>query len=309
MRTAPLAALALALAAAPLSAQDAEAPFIVEETGEGFDSLQDAVDGIGGGEGTSAIAPGTSRQCAVQQAGSVANVARAFGSVVFHGVACDGKAALVLGGSGARVEGIVFQNIRVPDGNGAGIRLEAGDLVVRESLFRDSEQGILTASDPDGSVRIEQSTFSGLGLCASDCSHSIYVGGYGSLSGVRSRFERGTGGHYVKTRAPRVEIVDSSFDDSRGSATNYMIDLSNGATGTIARNMFVQGRDKENYTALIFVAPEGQDNSSAGLVIADNEASLAPGANRTTFVVDRSGEPLRIGANRLGPQIAPFERR
>ncbi len=67
--------------------------------------------------------------------------------MIFDGVACEGKAALVLGGRSARVEGIVFQNIRVADANGAGIRLEAGDLIVRESLFRDGENGILVAND------------------------------------------------------------------------------------------------------------------------------------------------------------------
>ena len=309
MRKAPIAVLAAAFVSAPLIAQSAAAPFAVEETGEGFERLQDAVDAVGDGAGTIVIAPGTYRQCAVQQAGDIAFVAREFGSVTFDGVACDGKAALVLGGRGARVEGLIFRNIRVPDQNGAGIRLEAGNLVVRESLFRDSEQGILTADNPGGSIRIEQSTFSGLGLCENDCSHSIYVGDYGSLSVVRSRFERGTGGHYVKTRAPRVEIVDSSFDDSEGRATNYMIDLSNGATGTIARNAFVQGRNKENYSALIFVGPEGDDNSSEGLAIVDNEASLAPGARATTFVADRSGAGLRIENNRLAAQIARYVRR
>ena len=306
-----LAALALLLTSAPLLAQRGGAPFTVEQTGEGYDSLQAAVDAIGGGTGTINIAAGTYRECAVQQAGRVSYVAREFGTVIFDGVACDGKAALVLGGREARVEGLIFQNIAVPDRNGAGIRLQAGNLVVRESLFRDSEQGILTGNDPRGTIRIEQSTFSGLGICVDggDCAHSLYIGDYGSLSVVRSRFERGTGGHYVKTRAPRVEIVDSSFDDSAGRSTNYMIDLSNGATGTIARNAFVQGRNKENYSALIFVGPEGDSNSSEGLAIVDNEATLAPGADATTFVADRSGAEIRIENNRLGSQITRYARR
>jgi len=312
MRTAPLAAFALALLSAPLVAQSADAPFVVEESGEGYATLQDAVDAIGDGRGTIMIAPGTYRQCAVQDHGRVAYVAREFGTVVFDGVTCEGKAAFVLGGQEARIEGLIFQNLRVPDGNGAGIRLEHGNLLVRESLFRNSEQGILTASDPSGSIRIEQSTFSGLGRCDRGlaCAHSIYIGNYGSLSVVRSRFERGAGGHYVKTRAPRVEVTDSSFDDSQGHATNYMIDLSNGATGTIARNVFVQGRDKENYSTLIFVGPEGARNTSEGLTIVDNDASLAPGVmRRTTFVADRSGADLRIENNRLAGQIARYERR
>jgi hypothetical protein len=310
MRNARLTAFALVLLASSAAAQR-DAPFVVEEGRQGFATLQEAVDAIGSGAGTISIAPGTYEECAVQSAGRVAYVAREFGSVTFDGVACDGKAALVLGGQEARVEGLVFQNISVPDRNGAGIRLQSGNLIVRESLFRDSEQGILTASDPRGSIRIERSTFSGLGICVDggDCAHSLYIGDYGSLTVVRSRFERGRGGHYVKTRAPRVEIADSSFDDSDGRATNYMIDLSNGATGTIARNTFVQGRNKENYSALIFVGPEAQSNSSEGLAISDNDVSLAPGASATTFVVDRSGEGLRIENNRLGAQITRYARR
>jgi hypothetical protein len=308
--------LALALgaltAAAPSSAQQGEPPFVVQERNEGYDTLADAVAAIGGGSGTIVIAPGTYRMCAVQDAGRIAYVAREPGSVVFDGVACEGKAALVLGGRSARVEGIVFQNIRVPDANGAGIRLEGGDLVVRESLFRDGENGILTANDHEGTIRIEQSTFSGLGRCPEDqgCSHSIYNSGNASLIVSRTRFERGTGGHYLKSRGARIEVTDSSFDDSAGQATNYMIDLSNGATGTIARNHFVQGENKENYSAFIMVAPEGVEHSSAGLSVTDNEAGLVPGlTRRTSFVADESGEEINIANNRLDPQIARFERR
>jgi hypothetical protein len=312
MRTAPFAALALALLASPLVAQrGGAAPFTVEESGRGFATLQEAVDAIGEGAGTIMIAPGTYRMCAVQNGGRIRYAAREPGTAILDGVACNGKAALVLSGREARIEGLVFQNIAVPDRNGAGIRLQSGNLIVRESLFRDSEQGILSHNDPASAIRIEQSTFSGLGTCPedADCAHGLYIGDYGSLTILRSRFERGRGGHYVKTRAPRVEILDSSFDDSEGRATNYMIDLSNGATGTIARNVFVQGRNKENYSAMIFVGPEAQSNSSQGLTIADNEATLAPGARGTTFVVDRSGETLRIDRNRLGAQITRYARR
>ena len=298
--------------AVPISAQPGAAPFTVEESGEGYDRLAEAVAAIGGGSGTILIAPGSYRQCAVQQAGRIAYVARVPGTAIFDGVACEGKGALVLGGRSARVEGLVFQNIRVPDANGAGIRLEAGDLLVRESLFRDGENGILVASDHEGTVRVEQSTFSGLGQCpeGEGCSHSIYNSGSGTLIVSRARFERGTGGHYLKSRGARIEVTDSSFDDSRGTGTNYMIDLSNGATGSIARNVFVQGADKENYSAFIMVAPEGAEHSSAGLAVTDNEAGIVPGvARRTAFVADESGEAITIANNRLDPQIARFERR
>jgi hypothetical protein len=302
----------LIIIAAPISAQPAAAPFVIQENNEAFASLADAVDSIGDGQGTILIGPGRYRQCAVQRGGWIAFVARDPGTAIFDGLACEGKAALVLGGRAAQVEGLVFQNVRVPDANGAGIRLEAGDLLVRESFFRNGENGILVARDHRGTIRIESSTFSRLGRCPEDqgCSHAIYNSGSGALTVTRSRFERGTGGHYVKSRGGRIEVTESSFDDSAGRATNYMVDLSHGAVGTIAGNLFVQGADKENYSAFISVAPEGAENSSAGLSVSGNEARLVPGLQRrTAFVADSSGEAIRLEGNRLDPQIVLLERR
>lgn len=312
MRLSPIILLIALAVTAPLAAQQGRAPFTIEETGQGFARLDQAVRAIGNGEGTIVIAPGTYRQCAVQEAGVITFRAAEPGTAIFDGVACEQKAALVLRGRGARVEGLIFQNLRVPDGNGAGIRLEQSDLEVVNSMFRNSEEGILTAADPSGSLRIDLSTFSGLGRCDRDlsCAHSIYVGDYGSLEVTRSRFERGRGGHYVKSRAPMVRVADSSFDDTGGSATNYMIDLPAGARGEITRNVFVQGEDKENWSAFIAVGAEDIYHPSAGLVIAGNQASIAPGVSRNTwFVADWTGEQLRIGENRLGQGITVFDRR
>ena len=303
--------LVTALCAAAASAQNA-APFRNAETGRGYTSLQAALDGIGEGEGTVIIAPGTYRQCAIQQAGIVSFRASVPGQTVFDGATCEGKAALVLRGTAASIDGIIFQNMRVPDANGAGIRLEKGDLNVTRAIFRNSEQGILTAEDRMGRITIDQSTFSGLGRCdrGLSCAHSIYVGGYGSLTLTNSRFERGNGGHYVKSRAAKVDIRDNAFDDTRGRETNYMIDLPNGAIGSITGNIFVQGQSKENHSAFITVAPEGRQQTSVGLSINANEASIAPGVDReTVFLADWSGDRIALGGNRLGRGLKPFERR
>ncbi|KRA80404.1 hypothetical protein [Altererythrobacter sp. Root672] len=307
------AALAVAaIPAAALFAQERVRPFIVTETGRGFESLQLAVNTIGEGRGTIAIAPGTYAQCAVQTAGVVSYVATEPGTAIFDGKTCEGKAALVLRGRGAEVSGLVFQDMRVPDFNGAGIRLESGNLTVAQSWFRDSQQGILTATNPGGVIVIDRSTFSRLGTCegSGGCAHSIYIGDYGQLRVTRSRFEEGRGGHYVKSRAAKVEIASSSFDDSRGQATNYMIDLPDGAVGQISNNRFVQGRDKENYSAFIAVGAENHAHSSVGLSILGNDARLAPGVERSTaFVADWTGDELALGQNKLGVGLKPFEKR
>ncbi|WP_373487642.1 right-handed parallel beta-helix repeat-containing protein [Blastomonas sp.] len=304
-----IASVTLPLAAQNRS-QDRPMPYRLAETGQSFGSLAEVVARIGGGNGTIEVQPGTWRDCVVQEEGSITFRAITPGTAIFDGGVCEDKATLVLRGRGARVEGLVFQNIKVPDENGAGIRLEQGDLTVVNSLFRDSQQGILTADDTGSRIIIDKSSFSGLGLCDSDCAHSIYIGNYGALTVTRSRFERGQGGHYVKSRSARVSITDSSFDDSNGNGTNYMIDLPAGASGEIARNVFVQGKNKENWSAFIAVAPENRQHSSAGLQVHSNSATIAPGVSRNTwFVANWSREQIQLGENRLGKGLTAYQQR
>ncbi|MEP7222170.1 MAG: right-handed parallel beta-helix repeat-containing protein [Novosphingobium sp.] len=304
-------ACAAALASVPLLAQS-DAPYQVVETGRGYSRLQEAVNAIGQGAGTIRIAAGRHQDCAVQEGGDVRFVAEKPGTASLEGAVCEGKAALVLRGRSAQVDGLSFGGIRVPDGNGAGIRLEHGDLVVVQSWFHDSQEGLLTGNDPAASIMIDKSTFTRLGTCegAGGCAHSVYVGDYGALTVTRSRFEAGRGGHYLKSRSARVAVLSNSFDDSAGKTTNYMIDLPAGSSGKIAGNWFVQGRDKENYSAFIAVAAEGKVNSSDGLKIENNDARFAPGVQRSSvFVADWSGDHLALGQNVLGEGLARFEKR
>lgn len=314
-------AIALALAAVTLVvipagallAQGKPRPYTVVETGRSYSRLQDAVDAIGSRQGTISIAPGIYMDCAVQQSGDISYFASEPGAVVFDGLICEDKGALVLRGRNANVYGITFRNMHSKySGNAAGIRQEMGNLTVTQSWFKDSQQGILAGDDPASRILIDKSTFTNLGTCAysGGCAHSIYIGSYGLLRVTRTRFEKGAGGHYAKSRAIRTEIASSSFDDSQGSWSNYMIDLPNGSTGQITNNWFVQGPDHENHSALIAVAAEKRANPSAGLRIEGNVAELAPTVNwTTTFVADWSGEPLAIGQNTLGKGIQKFERR
>ena len=310
----PLAVLALIALALPATSGLAQsgAAYTIAETGRQFARLQDAVDAVGGGSGTIRVGNGRHQDCAVQTMGQIAYLAETPGQAIFDGVTCEGKAALVLRGTLASVTGLVFTNMRVPDFNGAGIRLEHGNLAVSQSWFRDSQQGILTGADPDASITVDKSTFTRLGTCegSGGCAHSIYIGDYGALTVTRSRFEAGRGGHYLKSRAAKIAVLGCSFDDSVGRQTNYMIDLPGGASGRIANNWFVQGPSKENHSAFIALAAEGKANTSAGLVIEGNDARFAPNVPwPSVFVADWSGDPIQIGANKLDPRLTVKERR
>jgi hypothetical protein len=89
-----------------------------------------------------------------------------------------------------------------------------------------------------------------------------------------------------------------------------MIDLSNGASGTISGNEMVQGKDKDNYSAFITVAPEGREHDSAGLAIAGNSASFVPGLQRnSSFVANFTDDAVKIGPNRLASGIKVSDHR
>jgi len=304
----PFLALALTV---PAAAQRG-APFTIAETGQGFATIDDAVQSVRMGTATILISPGTYHQCTVQAGGVITFKAVQPGTAIFDGTTCEGKAAFVLRGQGSTVDGLVFRNMRVPDGNGAGVRTEMGNLTVTNSMFMDSQEGILGGEPVNQKIVIDHSTFTGLGQCdeTPDCAHSIYLANKGSVSITNSRFERGTGGHYVKLRVPNISIANNSFDDTGGRKTNYMIDLPEGSSGVITRNTFVQGRQKENWTGFVVVAAEARNYRSAGLRVEGNTASLAPGETRSpAFVADYSHERLAVGANKLGTGIRMFETR
>ncbi|WP_299196158.1 right-handed parallel beta-helix repeat-containing protein [uncultured Erythrobacter sp.] len=301
----------LVFPASPAAAQSGGA-FTITETGRSYPSLQQAVDAVGDQRGTITIAPGTYRQCAVQRAGVIIYAAQEYGTVTLVGTPCEGKAALVLRGLGAEIRGLTFSGIYVADGNGAGIRLEQGALNITHSRFLDSQQGILSGNDPQSRIFITRSTFSGLGTCenSAGCAHSIYIGNYGELTVVESRFERGSGGHYLKARAANVIIENNSFDDAAGRGTNYMIDLPAGSRGSIAGNWFVQGRDKENYSAFIALGAEDVLHSSDGLTVTGNEARFVPGLTRSSvFLADWTGSRIALSGNNLARGLTDYERR
>ncbi|NBC37616.1 right-handed parallel beta-helix repeat-containing protein [Novosphingobium sp. FSY-8] len=306
------AALWAGISATAQPAAVAGAPFLVVETGQRYQRLQDALFAIGDAMGTIRIAPGIYADCGVQEYGHVAYVAALPGRVTFNGRLCEGKAALVLRGRSARVEGIIFSNLRAADGNGAGIRLEKGNLAVAQAWFRNSEEGILAGNDPKSTISIDRSSFTHLGRCDRGlaCSHSIYINFFKSVRVTNSRFEAGDGGHYLKVRAAQVAITDNSFDDTLGRGTNYLIDLPAGATGRIAGNWLIQGSNKENPHTLIAVAAESRTNTSDGLTIEGNVARFAnPDHKATAFVADWSGHRIVIGANQLEEGIARYVRR
>src|SRR5260221_1743059 len=65
--------------------------------------------------------------------------------------------AIVIVAADASVTNLEFSGAKVDDNNGAGIRWEAGNLSVRNCLFHDNENGILSATIPTVAAVIDNS--------------------------------------------------------------------------------------------------------------------------------------------------------
>lgn len=272
-------------------------PIRLTMAGKSYDNLGRALYEAQAGE-TVTIMPGEYRDCGVVSTSNVTVRALVPGSVTLNGKSCEAKAALILRGDGATVEGLRFRNIRVADHNGAGVRVDKGSATIRASIFEDSENGILANAISGAAVTVERSVFRRLGFCPPDrnCAHSIYIGRIGQATIRDSLFEQGRGGHYIKLRATNVELTGNLVDDSAGRGASYLVELPNGAAGAIRGNTLVKGPGAENRCCAIVVGAEGVKQPSS-VVVSDNVA-----VNLTDrpviFLADVSGE-ARMSGNRL----------
>ena len=174
------------------------------------------------------------------------------------GTSAEQKAILVIRGENAVIDGIEFVNARVASKNGAGIRLEAGNLIVRNSKFDRNEMGILSGDHATGHIQIYDTEFS-RSFRTDDTrismagypAHNIYIGKTEKLTlrGVWSHSVEG--GHALKSRARNNDIEGSYFSTRLGTGS-YEVEFPSGGNVRFVSNMVEQGIGSENHTMLAF---------------------------------------------------------
>ncbi|MBI5329052.1 MAG: right-handed parallel beta-helix repeat-containing protein [Betaproteobacteria bacterium] len=169
------------------------------------------------------------------------------------GASAEQKAIWVIKGNDTTVDGIGFLDARVADRNGAGIRLEGRNLTVRNSLFRDNENGILTGQNPDSEVLVEHTEFDHNGY-GDGQSHNLYVGAIRRFTLRFSYSHTARVGHQVKSRAAENHILYNRIADDAGGRSSYLIDLPAGGLSYVAGNVLHQGALAENYTMVSYGA-------------------------------------------------------
>jgi len=167
-------------------------------------------------------------------------------NVIFDNAAVNGKAALVLTGNNILVESIECVNIFVRDKNGACIRFEGKNQVVRDVYAHDSQSGIMTSYN-DGSLKVEYSRFERLGGKATGrgYAHAIYanVGEFTfSNSKILSIGKEGSG---IKSRS-RKTVIKNSVLASLNAKDSRLIDVANYGELIIRHSILQQGNNSSN---------------------------------------------------------------
>lgn len=239
-------------------------------TGCRYSDLQTAIDRTGPGD-TLTIAPGLYAFCAVVHKPVRLVGLKGPGGQRAHlgGGTCRQKGALVVASAGVVIEGLEISHINVRHENGACIRIDpvVGDVVVRDLLCYDSENGIL-GGPSRGSVLIEDSIFERNGRGGR--AHGIYISKGDELIFRNSAILSSKGhGHSLKSGARRT-VVEGSVIAALEGVNSRALDVYGGGEVVIRGNVIQQGRNSDNHEAI-------------GLAVEPNRLNPAP---HTTLVED-----------------------
>ena len=188
--------------------------------------------------------------------------------LIAAGAAAEGKGIWVVRGGRIEVDGFDFQDSSVRDRNGAGIRLDRGQLVVRNSTFSNNENGILTGNDKNSTLEIENCEFGNNGF-GDGRSHNVYVGAIKRFSVTGSYFHHARVGHLLKSRAAENHVFYNRLTDEIGGRASYELEFPNGGIAFVVGNIVQQGSQTEN-PHIVSYAAEGYKWTNNELYLINN---------------------------------------
>jgi hypothetical protein len=253
------------------------------------------------------ISPGEYFDCAVVHADNVVIEGRdPTGTAVMTDKACQGKAILVTTGNRVVVRNLTLTRVRVPDGNGAGIRDESASLTVEHVHFINNQDGILTGAPPGSTLIVSDSEFVRNGACDGACAHGIYAGQLALLRVERTRFFETRHAHHIKSRAARTEVIECDISDGKDGTASYLIEVPNGGSLLARGNRLEKGPLAENHTAAIIIGAEGVTQPTPEITVIGN-SFRNDGNYRTIFVDNLTATPAQLDGNQLSGTVKPLE--
>ena len=163
----------------------------------------------------------------------------------------NGKAILTTAANVTLVN-VALSGAAVRDGNGAGIRHEAGNLTLVADYLHDNQDGLLAGNNPAGRIDIFSSEFASNGA-GDGYTHNLYANELGALNIVDSYFHDAVGGNEIKSRALTTTITGTRIVDGAAQTTGaYDVDLPNGGQALLTGNTIEKGPNEPNTTMIHF---------------------------------------------------------
>lgn len=187
-----------------------------------------------------------------------------------------GKGIWVVTGNDIKIENVEMVNAKVPDGNGAALRLEGTNFTLRQAFIHDNENGILSNANRNSNIVIEHSEFGHNGH-GDGQTHNLYIGNAKSLTFRYNYSHDAVIGHDLKSRAMFNIIAYNRFSSTPPGRTgstaagkpSYEIDLPNAGTAYVIGNVIEQPAINDNSTLLAY-GEEGPTNPGQDLYVINN---------------------------------------
>jgi hypothetical protein len=220
-----------------------------------------------------------------------------------NGANAMGKAIWVVGGNNITIENVEMYGARVPDQNGAALRLEGTGFTLRQSFLHDNENGILSGANTASDILIEYSEFGHNGF-GDGYSHNLYVGNVRSLTFRYSYSHDANGGHNLKSRAQVNTIYNNRFSSTApgqsgstaAGSPSYEVDLPNAGTSYVIGNVIEQPAANSNPNILAY-GEEGASNPGKDLYVVNNTFLNDAGSGTFVFVGSSVTTPVLVQNN------------
>ncbi len=183
----------------------------------------------------------------------------------------DNQKGILIGNADLTVRNLTFDGAFVLDSegkNGAGIRMQRGNLTVENCTFQNNQDGMLVNPIAGGTVTVAGSTFLNNGA-GDGYSHGIYVNEVAQLTVRDSVFSGTKEGHSIKSRALATTVINTVIEDGVVGTSSYAIDLSNGGNVVIDGVKITQGKNTTNPSMIAYGA-EGNLKASNSLFVSNS---------------------------------------
>jgi hypothetical protein len=199
------------------------------------------------------------------------------------GASAEEKGIWVVRGGAIVVDGFDFVGAKVKYKNGTGIRFENGQLTIKNCIFTDNENGILTSGNPQSELTVENSEFGHNGY-GDGYSHNLYVGAIKKLTVIGSYFHHAKVGHLLKSRAAENHIFYNRLTDETSGNASYELEFPNGGIAYVVGNIIQQSSQTKNPVIISFGAEEYHWSKNELYLIGNTIADDLPHGGKWLFV-------------------------